>query len=211
MSGSSVGARTGAEVQRHPCEVQTTCQPPSAWCKDPWPAVIRGISTDGLNLSLARRYESGSGLAIELPTEDGGTTTVLARVAHVEASSEEGWLLGCTFVSELSDDEVQLVLNPGYEATGRRRKCGTINGVLFQTRLNDEVLRWFVRRLDLSAQWPLSYGKIVSFRIGSEAESSVEMTIKKCQLLGSYWIVDCKFNHGLSDELLQAITAPACA
>src|SRR5947207_10453114 len=85
-------------AERHVCVVQTTCQPPSAWCKDPWPATIRDISTGGVKLSLNRRFERGSGLAMELPTEDGGTTTVLARVAHVRADPAGGWLLGCTFI-----------------------------------------------------------------------------------------------------------------
>src|SRR5438132_1629962 len=79
------------EASRHRCDVHTTCQPPSAWCKDPWPATIRDISTGGLSLNLSRRFERGSGLAIELPTEEGGTTTVLARVVHVSADPEGGW------------------------------------------------------------------------------------------------------------------------
>ena len=57
-------------ASRHACEVRTTCQPPSAWAKDPWPAVIRNIGPAGLSLTLGRRFERGSGLAIEIPGED---------------------------------------------------------------------------------------------------------------------------------------------
>src|SRR5262245_36793766 len=90
------------------CALPTTCQPPSGWgSKDPWPATIRDISTGGVSLALERRFERGSGLAIELPSEDGTMSTVLARVTNVRPHPDGGWILGCSFISELSDEEVQ--------------------------------------------------------------------------------------------------------
>jgi hypothetical protein len=112
-------------TQRHACVVQTTCQPPSAWSKDPWPATIRD---------------------------------------------------------------------------------------LFQARFGQgEILRWYVKRLDLAGGWPLADGKQVSFRVGGLPPDTppVEMVIKKCRLIGSYWIVDCKFRTPLSDAFLQALTTPS--
>src|SRR5262245_63985376 len=82
------------------CEVPTTCQPPSAWCKDPWPATIRDITPASMRLTLNRRFERGSGLAIELPVEDGTTATILARIVGVRMLSPGLWLLVCTFISE---------------------------------------------------------------------------------------------------------------
>jgi hypothetical protein len=214
MSGQTVTlARELREAQRFACEVQTTCQPPSGWRKDPWPAVIRNVSTGGISLRLSRRFEPGTGLAIDLPTEDGNTTTVLARVRHVE-TGEGGWLLGCTFISELSDDEVQGILNldplhqPSLESHGTRRTftSPSIYGVLFQTRARGEVLRWYVKRLDLSGSWPLPDGKAVSFRLKGTA---VDLLIKKCRLIGPYWIVDCKFRNDPSPAALAVLTRPA--
>jgi hypothetical protein len=205
---------------RHSCEVPTTCQPPSAWCKDPWPATIRDISTDGLSLSLNRRFERGSGLAIELPTEDGTTATVLARVVAVGTHPQGGWLLGCRFISELSEEEVQRVLelDPVNQATlshgeGRANTVlPSINGVLFQGKLRrGEILRWFVKRLDLAGAWPLLPGKVVSLRIGDlpDATPAIELGVRDCRLFGSYWIVDCKLLAMPSDEVLHALaTAP---
>src|SRR5438128_2700927 len=84
MSGQTITVvQDLRDTQRYPCEVQTTCQPPSGWRKDPWPAVIRNVSTGGISLRLSRRFECGTGLAIDLPTEDGSTSTVLARVCHL--------------------------------------------------------------------------------------------------------------------------------
>lgn len=201
------------ESQRYPCEVQTTCQPPSGWRKDPWPATIRNVSTAGISLRLGRRFERGTGLAIELPTENGGTTTVLARVCHLEAG-EGGWLLACTFISELSDDEVRAVLNldplhpTSFESpdVSRGAASPSVSGVLFQTRVGGEVLRWYVKRLDLSGSWPLPEGKGVSFRLAGLA---VDLLIKKCRRIGSYWIVDCKFRNDPPGAVVQALTMPS--
>jgi hypothetical protein len=175
----------------------------------------------GLSLNLNRRFEPGSGLAIELPSEDGTTSTVLARVSHADAGPEGGWVLGCTFISELSDEEVRTILDldPVKQASlhspGQARMPGrspSISGVLFQTRIgHGEVLRWFVKRLDLAGGWPLPDGKEVVFCVGGLPASTppVEMTIKKCRLIGSYWIVDCKFRSTPSDAVLRALTTPS--
>jgi hypothetical protein len=201
--------------------VQTTCQPPSAWRKDPWPATICDISTGGLCLCLNRRFEPGSGLAIELPGEDGSTHTVLARVASVHTAPEGGWLLGCTFISELGDNEVRAVLevDPLRQASlddaatpTRRGMAASVEGVLFQTRsAQGEVLRWFVKRLDLSGRWPIPARRPVSFRVAGQPGEAlrVDLIIKKCRRIGSYWIIDCKFRTPPSDDILRALTTPS--
>jgi hypothetical protein len=202
---------------RHTCEVPTTCQPPSAWRKEPWPATIRDISTGGLSLSLARRFECGSGLAIELPTEDGGTNTVLARVIHVRPSPD-GWLLGCRFISELGDEEMECVLRldalrhttaAGQDGMPPTRAGAAVNGVLFQAKVAPgEHLRWYVKHLDLSGTWPLPAGQLVSMRVGGVAGPPLELRIKNCRLFGSCWFIECKLKSTPSDEVLRALSSP---
>ena len=206
------------DAQRHRCAVPTTCQPPSAWSKDPWPATIRDISTGGLSLTLNRRFERGSGLAIELPTEDGNAATVLAKVVHVRTLPEGGWLLGCDFISELSEEEVRHILHLDRAPEeglagggGRPGRLPSITGVLFQARARrGEVLRWYVKRLDLAGAWPLAGGKVVSMHVGGLPAHAprVEMQVHACRLFGSYWIVDCKLLAVPTDEVLEALTAP---
>jgi PilZ domain len=202
------------DARHYPCEVQTTCQPPSGWRKDPWPAVIRDISTGGLCLRLGRRFERGAGLAIDLPTEQGGTTTVLARVHHVEAG-EGGWLLACTFISELSGDEVRAVLgiDPArLDGPDVPRPPGapSIHGVLFHARAAGEVVRWYVKRLDLTGSWPLPEGRVVSFRLLGRAGAGLaaDLVIKKCRLIGAHWIVDCSFRDDPTREVVRALAVP---
>lgn len=208
-------------AERYDCAVPTTCQPPSAWCKEPWPAVIRNISTGGLSLTLNRRFEPGSGLAIELPGEDGTTATILAKVVHVHPQ-DEGWLLGCDFISELSEEEVQLVLNldpvshaslsSGEEAPDE--SLPSIQGVLFQAAIRPgEMLRWYVKRLDLAGTWPLQRGQFISLRVGglSDKTPPIEMNVCECRRFGSYWIVETSLCELPADPVLRVLMAtPSC-
>jgi hypothetical protein len=208
LAADAVGPPTRCADDRHACEVQTTCQPPSAWVKDPWPAIIRAIGNSGLSLTLNRRFERGSGLAIELPAET-GSNTVLARVVQV-AAHPVGWLLACTFIGELSDEEVQLVLNLDSIRHAEQAEISfpsAVQNVLFQSPVRPgDYLRWFVKRLELNGEWPLPDGKVVSFRVGSLSEAPpVEMKVRNCQRFGSYWVVECKLLVIPPDEVLQAL------
>jgi hypothetical protein len=211
LAADAVGPLARCADDRHACEIQTTCQPPSAWSKDPWPAIIRAIGNSGLSLTLNRRFERGSGLAIELPGET-GPNTVLARVVHV-SSHPVGWLLACTFIGELSDEEVQLVLNlDSIRHAGRLETNvpSAVHNVLFQCPVRPgDYLRWLVKRLELNGEWPLPDGKVVSFRVGSlPGAPPVELKVRKCERFGSYWIVECKLLEIPSDEVLQALICP---
>ncbi len=190
-------------AERHPCAVETTCQPPSSWVKDPWPAVIRSIWTRGVSLSLARRFEKGSGLAVEVPAGDGTSSTMLARVTQVQAHTD-GFLLDVSFISELSEEEVGHVLDLS-ERGPAVFGAAVVTGVLFQTRLPDRtVLRWLVRRLELPGGWPLPEGKEMSFALAGVAPLS--LTVTRCRSMGSYRVLDVKIPGGVSDEALAVLT-----
>ncbi|MFO0877341.1 MAG: hypothetical protein U0840_08185 [Gemmataceae bacterium] len=206
--------------ERFSCNVPTTCQPPSSWVKDPWPATICDIGHAGLSMVLARRFERGSGLAIELPTEDGSTSTALARVVSVSSNPEGGWMLDCLFISELSDEEIHLVLQldtnrPGAGAPDDEQVTSSgrsINGVLFQVKGSRcGILRWFVRRLDHGGIWPLERGKVMSLQVGplvSEAPP-LQMKVRSCRLYGSYWVIDARLLAEPSEDVLHFLmTAP---
>ena len=202
------------------CSVPTTCQPPSAWGKDPWPATIRDITTTELRMTLNRRFERGTGMAIELPGDDGTSSTVLARVTDLRALADGVWLLGCTFISELGSDEVQHVLqlgplgHAGIEGRGGPTPApvaAAVHGVLFQAQTEaGEMLRWFVKRLDLAGTWPLPKDKVVAMRVGGLPPETppVELRVRRCKQYGSYWIIDCHFVSTPADRILATLTAP---
>ncbi len=99
--------------ERHPCQLQTSCQPIAARSdKDlMWPATVRDLSVRGLGLVLGRRFEPGTGLAIEVPGPDGAPSdTLLVKVVHASRLAGGSHLLGCVFVSDLSEDELHNLL-----------------------------------------------------------------------------------------------------
>ena len=125
ISAADVG-RPAAETQcrvseRFTCDVAVSCQPPSAWRGGgrEWPARVRNVSADGLCLVLRRRFEPGTGLAIEVPGAEGESpSTLLARVVRVRAGADGCWMLGCAFVSPLGEEEILGLLRR--PAGGRR-------------------------------------------------------------------------------------------
>src|SRR5438132_5123189 len=67
---------------------------------------IVNISAGGFAMQAERRFEFGKLLSIELAeAEDQQARPIMARVIHVSERPEGGWVLGCTFVSELSDND----------------------------------------------------------------------------------------------------------
>src|ERR1700681_3814968 len=91
--------------ERHSCRVPALCQP-AASNEMRWEAIVEDISKSGVRLRLRRRFEPRSGLAIELPGKHGDAPeTVYVKVVHVRSDGEGSYVLGCRFMSELSDEE----------------------------------------------------------------------------------------------------------
>src|SRR5262249_37659808 len=66
---------------------------------------IVNISAGGFAMQAEQRFDSGTLLSIELTdTEERANRPTMARVIHVSERPEGGWILGCTFVTELSDN-----------------------------------------------------------------------------------------------------------
>jgi hypothetical protein len=79
-----------------------------------WPGLISDLSTCGLGLVLGRRFEPGSGLAVELPaTAVRCEETLLVKVIKVQSLSDGRWLLSCALISELSEDTVLTLVSQG--------------------------------------------------------------------------------------------------
>src|SRR5438128_11861643 len=94
--------------ERFPSELATQCQPLAARSDNDinWPATLRNISAGGIGLLLQRRFEPRTGLAVELPDLDGSRVTVFVRVIHATPQGKGAWLLGCSFVTPLTDERL---------------------------------------------------------------------------------------------------------
>ncbi len=100
---------------RYRCKLPACCRPVAAWlAKDRnTPATIRDLSTHDLSLVLARRFEAGAGLAVELPpSETRGEETLLVKVIQVEPRSGGQWKLRCAFITELGEEMVLALVGP---------------------------------------------------------------------------------------------------
>ena len=124
--GASAPVRfaVGQSATCYPCELQASCQPIAAWLdrESVWPGTVSDLSTNGLGLVLGRRFEPGSGLAVELPaSEVRCEETLLVKVAQVQSLPGGRWLLTCAFLSELSEDTVLTLVGPEAARTPQRQ------------------------------------------------------------------------------------------
>ncbi len=76
-----------------------------------WPAVLRDLSAGGIGILLARRFEPGVELVIELPVALGATPQhITVRVVRVKRESHGHWVHGCEFPAPLNEGELRWVL-----------------------------------------------------------------------------------------------------
>jgi hypothetical protein len=176
------------------------------------------VSVGGVRLHLRRRFEAGAGLAIELPgPDDAPPATVLARVVHIHGQEDGSWVLGCSFVSRLSDDELKALLGvagegevgvlgdsapelgeappPPQGAVGPSSLIGKqlATDVYFQgTFGGGAVVRRFIKRLALPQSWPLPAGTIITLQLPPDGRP-VRLLVDFCGQLGGRWVLFCTF------------------
>lgn len=201
--------------QRFPCGLVTTCQPVAARGGNEfaWPAQIRDLSQGGLGLVLSRRFEPGTGLAIEIPETDAYPgDTLLGRVVH--ATRHDGkWLLGCSLVSPLSEDELQRLLNmgrnkpaqsasdffvqaesPDQEEAGRLLGPHTTQLVISEVQWegpgeDGKPVKRLYRNLNLTGNWPLAPGTFLAVWTGLNPDQKSHVVVDRCFQRGSRWVV----------------------
>jgi hypothetical protein len=76
-----------------------------------WWARFRQLSTDGLTLLLSQRFEPGALVFIEIQAKR-KAFSLAARVVRATPEENRRWLIGCEFLSPLSEDEVQTFVGP---------------------------------------------------------------------------------------------------
>jgi len=239
-SGPSM-ARPSIECRvypRLPCDVPTSCQPTSAWGRKDsrWSATISDVSPGGARIVVRRRFEAGVGLGIELPGRDGQEPyTVLAKVIHVKALPDGSWALGCKFISELSDDEVQgLAPPPPLAPLQRAEESGpaplvpsqhpqavpspaeapkrrTLQGVTLQLEVSPgRVVDCRIRKLSVPASWPPPDGKTLTMLLDNPhgAPPRIKVEVVWTRLEGDRWTLRCRLLSPTWEELLRALGPP---
>jgi hypothetical protein len=183
-----------------------------------WPARIRDLSISGLSLVLNRPFEPGAGLAIEVQgPESHPPVIVLARVVHARHRGLD-WVLGCAFVSPLQDNVLDALLNAAYPVNPssaprpsascqpaipippslRDRPAPTplVADVHFRGVLRDgEVIERLLKRVELTASWPLLQGAVVSLRLGGAPPGNPigKIRVTACFQQGEVWRLEGTF------------------
>jgi hypothetical protein len=204
--------------ERHSCGVAFRCQPAAMLGKDDrkWSGTIADASIGGVGLILERRFEKGTGLAIELPGHDkNDSDVVLAKVMHVSRRSDNTWMMGCQFLSELSEDELQRLLfrSPQALSTTPDRSA---NPRIVPVHLIVEIAEG--ETIDCTipdfgttkCRWPLAPGAIGALkgvdRTGNPWKLAVK--VRLCRLEGRNWKLVCRLTSVQPDaELRRAVNA----
>jgi hypothetical protein len=208
---------------RYVADAATVDQPVASWTTErfKWQAHIRHVSRSGIGLVLPRRFERGTRLAIDVPGGNGASPhTVFARIIRVLEEPDACWFVGCTFVSELSDEELQALVyaipedddelprRPRTEAAGavtwlratvpttghKRRTATVVEDVCLHMLLGGG--RWVrrrVRRLHVPGSWPLRPGSTVRARrrTGIPRGRPLTMFVRACERDARGWVVTC--------------------
>jgi serine/threonine protein kinase len=78
---------------------------------DIWPLVVQDVSAGGIGIQLARRFEPGTELQIELVVAPGDPPQRLSiRVVRVQPEHAGHWIHGCTFESPLPEEQLKGLL-----------------------------------------------------------------------------------------------------
>jgi hypothetical protein len=105
------GAGDRRAWKRYSCNLEGKCQPLLGGKEVHWMGMVQEVSRGGIRLVLNRRFEVGTLLQVEIRRQQkGNTDLLLVRVVHVMAERPQWWALGCAFVGEITDDEIQLLL-----------------------------------------------------------------------------------------------------
>jgi hypothetical protein len=105
--------------RRFPVRLEGCCRIEGA--KDPrvWPVRVQDISVSGVALLLDRPVEPGTVLTVELcHSDERPPHRVTVRVLHLQPRSRTEWRIGCQFMPDLSDRELQALLPPGLWEAG---------------------------------------------------------------------------------------------
>jgi hypothetical protein len=89
---------------RHFCEIGAVV--------DSWPAKIENISRGGLKVIIRRRFEVGTILKVEIALQgEEIPSMLLVRVVRITQEPDGSWGLGCAFNQEISEEQLQELLN----------------------------------------------------------------------------------------------------
>jgi hypothetical protein len=182
-----------------------------------WPATVRGISFERILMVLQRRFEPRTGLSLLLPQPGCvSTSSAVAHVTRVDPFADGGWLLDCSFVASISEEQLNAVVlaekaTPQDTPLGRSEiliEKAVVTCVDFRVRYGnrDPILR-NVTRLHVRGLWPISPGEAIRVWVGAGAknETVADVRVNGCYKQNGRWLIDCFFLGAPPPILLEKL------
>jgi hypothetical protein len=204
---------------RYPCELKTTCQPADVVQPLSLSARVQNISRGGINLLVNCHFDPGAILRIDIPGTAGYSSIVLAYVVRVNPSKAGEYALGCTFASELGDDDLQRF--PGRvkssepdQRTWVRFPCEAQASYQSVPGGGSELLPAQVLNISpsgvcLLVTSPAEIGGLLSVTLGDvrgEPVSTIMASVVRVTTQGNgEWALGCNFIRELNDRELRAL------
>jgi hypothetical protein len=216
------GCRVFEQPSRH---LSIQCQPVASRGDNDimWPATVRDLSAETIQLVLQRRFEPRTGLSLFLPDPGSDSSyNVFVRVVRVESLDQGRWLLDCAFLTPLTEERLDTLLKlvngarmtaPGSDmetSLGRNTviEREVIQGVAFQVRHGNRApIRRSVTRLYIHGRWPVRTGQAMKVWIGSGPtnESAADIRVNGCYKQDGGWLLDCYFLGAPPATLLEKL------
>jgi hypothetical protein len=95
---------------RYRSGVRITCRPAVVPDTSGLLAQVNDVSFGGINLLVSRHLEQGLLLHVDLPHAPRSAPSLLACVVQVTSRLETSWELGCSFIRELTEQELRRFL-----------------------------------------------------------------------------------------------------
>jgi PilZ domain len=88
---------------------QAIAAPTAEMAGTAWLGRLRNVSSAGLALRLSRHFEPGSLLMLELEAR-GRVRSFPIRVVHATQEAHRHWIIGCEFITPLSEAELRALV-----------------------------------------------------------------------------------------------------
>ena len=203
---------------RYPCSLETTLQPANSGQALRVNARVQNISRGGVSLNCEQHFEAGELLSVELPSQnEQWTTVVLAYIVRADSLPEGRWEYGCTFASELNEEDLTPFGALRQKADNRDQRTW----VRFPCKINASYHRLKEEKttlkpakvLDISASGiglvvteAMDVGTLLSLHITSlNGGASLPILISVVRVTSHQeqeWLLGCNFLRELSDREL---------
>jgi hypothetical protein len=206
---------------RYPCELETTCRPANDVAPQGFQVRVQDISRGGIHLLVNRRFEPGALLSVDLPgAGDGSGCTALAYVVRVSARPGGDWAVGCTFATELGDEDLgefgarRLKPEEPDQRTWQRFACearASCRPVKAPTAEPFPVLVLNIAPggLGLRVGQAIDLGVLLSVELhGPKGEPGLTMmasVVRVNRTVGPAWVLGCNFIRELTETEMRSL------